>query len=277
MADDLRRPSSSDLRSSIADLQSATAVLQSSTANLHSSTADLQSSLQRSERSGSSSTPDSRSHILSSALPSVPQQQQQSHADELDPSVTFTSARFDSGSSGPALHNAQSSSSTANPQSSARQPQRLAAASQLGPASGGAGSTAASGGGDAQRSRPLTQAEIGERIASRRVQPYAHRGGSVAAQPQFRDIDQHAQPAHTVGHQSEQRGMEQPEQPLDGTFLAVIHRAIASDRRSLPAVSHVSSSVRGPGQGTDLAPEPQEPQGPQLESTGPSSPASKRN
>lgn len=172
------------LRQVTGDLQSSTSSLRSSTANLQISRPDLQSS---------SSAPDSRSHIPSSTPPPVPQQQQQQpQADELGPSVTVRLARPDLGGSEPALHTAQSSSSTVNLQGRARQSQRLAAASHLGPASGGADSTAA------RRSTPLLQAEIEERIASRRVQPYVHRGLSLAARPLHRDINQQAQPAHTV-------------------------------------------------------------------------------
>ena len=256
-----------DLRSSTANLQSSTANLQSISAILQSSTADLQ----RSEHLNSSSAPGSRSHNPSSTLPRVPQQQQQQppQVEELGSSVTFTLARL-FGSTEPTSHTAQSSSRAGNLQGRAGQPHRLAAASQQGPASAGAGSTVASGGGDAERSRPLSQAEIDERIASRRVQPYVHRG-SLAAQQQHRDAVQQTQPAHTVGDQSAQTGMEQLEQlqESDRTFLAVIHRAILSDGRSLPAVSHVASSVRAPSQGTDPAAALQEPQGSDVGTTGP--------
>lgn len=263
--------STGDLQSSTADLQSytanvaaSTANLQASTANLQSSTAVLQSRLQRSEHPNSSSAPDSRARVPSSALPPMPQQQQQPQANELGPSITFTLADFGLGGGEPASRTAQSSSSTVDVQGRARQPQRLAAAFQLGRASGGAGSTAASRSSGTQRSRPLTQAEIDERIASRRVQPYVHRSGFLAAQPQHREVDQPAQPAHTVSDQSGQRGMEQSGQPQDTSFAAVLTRTTASGRR--PAASHVPSCVRGPSQGTEPAPEPQ---GSQLESSGP--------
>lgn len=253
------------LQPSTGDLQSSIANRQASTSNPESSTVNLQSSLQQSEHPNSSSAPDLRSHIPSSTMPPVPPQQQQPQpqADELGPSVTFTLARFSLAGGEPASRTALPSSSTVDVQGRARQPQRLTAASQLGRASGGAGSTAASGSIGAQRSRPLTQAEIGDRIASRRVQPYVHRHGSLAAQPPHREADQ---PAHTVSDWSGQRGMEQSEQPQNTSFAAVLTRTTSSGPTLLPAVSHVPSPVGGPSQGTEPAPEPQ---GSQLESSGP--------
>ena len=143
------------------------------------------------------------------------------------------------------------------------QPQRLAAASsQLGPAASPQRAIAARANDGDQRTRPLSQAEIDERIASRRVARHVHRGGSLAAQPQRRGDAQQAQPEHTSPDQAGQRDKLQPGQPQDRTFLAVLNRPFASERR---VYSHLAPTVRGSSQGPEAG--PCEPQGSELEST----------
>lgn len=249
---------------------------------LQSSATDLQSSLQRltaSEPSHLNFAPDSRAQTPTSSLSPLPLQrlqQPQAHS-LLGPSNTFTLSSLVAptlNGTGPGSGTARASLSTANPQRTgqpqraghpqrrAGQPQHSAAASQSGPAA--LAQTAASSGGAVQPSRPLSQAEIEERIASRMVQPYVHRGTEPV---QYRAVPRQAQPEHTVRDHSGQRGMGQPEQPQDRSFLGVFSRAIASEPRRVPADSHVSSSVRGPRQGPESALEPSEPQGAQLEAT----------
>ena len=232
---------------------------------LQSSATHLQSSLQRltaQEPSYLNLILDPRSQPPTSSLSPVPPQQQQQQQPQahslLGPSTVQTSLMAATlNGTGPGSGTAQSSNSTANPQMRAGHPQRRAGQSQH---SAAVYQTAvvASSGGAAQPSRPLSQAEIEERIASRIVQPHVHRGTEPV---QNRAVPRHSQPEHTVRDQSGQRGMGQPEQAQDRSFLGVFSRAIASEPRT---DMHVSASVRGPRQG----PEPPEPQGSQLQTTG---------
>lgn len=229
---------------------------------------------------------DSRSPIPTSSLSPLPPQQQQARQQPqaqglLGPSTTFTLSSLVAttlNGTGPGSGTAGSSLSTANPQREAGQPQRAghpqrragqpqrsAAASHSGPAASAQTAATASTGGAAQPSRPLSQAEIEERIASRRVQPYVHRGTEPL---QYQTVPRESQPEHAVSDHSGHRGMGQPEQPQDRSFLGVFSRAIASEPRWVLADPHVPPSVRVPGQGPESAPEPSEPQGSQLETTG---------
>lgn len=111
--------------------------------------------------------------------------------------------------------------SRAGPHGQSRQSQHLAPAT-----------AATTTGGSPQRSRPLTQAEIEEGIASRRVQPSPRRGRAVTPQPQRRGTPQQAQP--------EDRGADLPRQQQ-------AHRPEQRQLRSFASVAVAPALVSGPG------------------------------